>query len=251
MKIAFFDSGIGGITVLKEALDMLPEQEYVYYADTEHVPYGIKPKEEVKQYIFEAVEFIVEQGVDVLVVACNTATSIAIKDLRANYELPILGMEPAVKPAVKKCDQKKVLAAATPLTLKEDKFQNLVARVDPGNIVDSVGLPKLVEFAEDFVFAEEVIIDYLQNRLSAYDLQDYGTVVLGCTHFIYYQDLFRQVLPPSIDIIDGNRGTVRHLQDVLTEMKENKSQQKGTVTCYVSGEENNELLAKYLQVLTE
>ena len=100
MKIGFFDSGIGGLTVLSEALKRLPNHEYLYYADTDHAPYGPKPKEEVREYVFKAIEFLVNEGAQIIVIACNTATSIAVSELRQKYSIPIIGMEPAVKPAI-------------------------------------------------------------------------------------------------------------------------------------------------------
>ena len=128
MKIGFFDSGIGGITVLNEAIKQLPNEDYIYFADTDNTPYGVKPKDEVKKYILAAIDFIYAKGVDAIVIACNTATSIAIEDLREKYNIPILGMEPAVKPAIEKnhSTNKRVLVTATPLTLKEEKLKNLM-----------------------------------------------------------------------------------------------------------------------------
>ena len=102
MRIAIFDSGIGGITVLAEALKQLPQEDYVYYADTLHVPYGEKTKQQVRNYIFKAVDFLAGTGIKALVVACNTATSIAVNDLRQRHSFPVIGMEPAVKPAVQR-----------------------------------------------------------------------------------------------------------------------------------------------------
>lgn len=147
MQVGFFDSGIGGLTVLYDSLRLLPELEYLYYADIENVPYGTKSKELVKEYIFTAVDFIIKQGVDALLLACNTATSIAVRELRSKYQIPIIGMEPAVKPAIRNTKEKRVLVLATPLTLKEDKYEDLVSRVDQNHIVDSLPLPGLVEFA--------------------------------------------------------------------------------------------------------
>ena len=221
MKIGFFDSGIGGTTVLKESLKMLPDEDYVYFADTFHVPYGEKSKDEVKRYIFEAVDFIEHQGLKALVVACNTATSIAIKDLREKYSFPILGMEPAVKPAVVRTDGsgKRVLVFATSLTLKESKFQQLVSQVDHNNIVDYMALPELVTFAEGLEFREEIVVPYLEKKLSSIDIKQYGTVVLGCTHFPIFKCSFKKVFPGDVNIIDGAKGTVRHLQNLLGEEK--------------------------------
>ncbi|MBS4026675.1 MAG: glutamate racemase [Clostridia bacterium] len=219
MKIGFFDSGVGGLSVLREALKVLPEEEYLYYADTQHVPYGIKPKEEVKKYIFAAVEFMAAQGLKALVVACNTATSIAVRELRGMYDFPLVGMEPAVKPAVEKWGhkEKRVLVLATPLTLQEEKFRNLVARVDNDHIVDMLPCPELVVLAEKLEFREEVIIPFLTEKLAGFDLSQYGTIVLGCTHYPLYRDIFKQVLPSHMDIIDGNLGTVNQLINLMAD----------------------------------
>ena len=118
MKIGIFDSGIGGLTVLAEALKEIPKGEFIYFADTGNVPYGTKSKEEVKDLVLRAGEFLYSKKIDALVVACNTATSIGIEELRKKYNVPIIGMEPAVKLALNKEDNKKVLVMSTDLTLK-------------------------------------------------------------------------------------------------------------------------------------
>ncbi len=235
MKVGFFDSGMGGITVLKEALKILPKLDYIYYADTANVPYGVKSKEEVKGFVLEAADFIARQGVGVLVVACNTATSIAINDLRRKYDIPILGMEPAVKPAVEHSMNKRVLVMATPLTIKEEKFNNLVAKVDSQNIVDTLPLPQLVEYAEDFVFDEEIILPYLKEAMADYDIGSYGTVVLGCTHFPFYKGLLGKIFPRETLIIDGSMGTVKHLRNLLVESCLDIESGNGKVDFYSTG----------------
>lgn len=235
MRIGFFDSGVGGITVLNEALKQLPKEDYMYYADTNHVPYGTKSKEEVKELILEAVDFMAGKGIKALVVACNTATSIAINDLRRKYCFPILGMEPAVKPAVEKNREKRVLVTATPLTLKEEKYQDLVARLDHDHVVDGVALPELVEYAEKFNFDRQEVLAYLRNKLSSNDLQLYGTVVLGCTHFPFYKSLFRELFPQGTDIIDGSIGTVTYLKKILQEKDLCSEKGHGDVLFYSSG----------------
>ncbi|MFP4017593.1 MAG: glutamate racemase [Halanaerobiales bacterium] len=267
MYIAFFDSGIGGITVLHTALELLPDNvKYLYYADTEHVPYGTKKKNVVKRHIHKAADFIIKQGVDALVVACNTATSIAIQDLRNAYQVPIIGMEPAVKPAVEICGDRRVLVLATPLTLKEDKYEDLVSKVDSDHIVDSLPLPELVNYAEKFQFEEEEVIEFIQSKLSSYDLDQYGTIVLGCTHFVYYRDILSSILPSQIDIIDGNMGTVQHLKNVMglndydndtnidRDFRINNYNHEELysedISFYISGrKENNSVLYRYLDRL--
>jgi len=217
LKIGFFDSGIGGLTVLHQAMITLPEEEYVYYADTDNVPYGTKTNEEIIQHVDTAVDFLIRQGVKAIVIACNTATSTAIDYLREKYTLPILGMEPAVKPAVRKLGSKRVMVIATPLTVREDKLRNLLQQVDDNHRVDLLALPGLVLFAEAGKFETKEIEQYLKSELSSYHLKDYSALILGCTHFNYFKDTFRKIFPANVEFIDGSKGTVSHLKNILEE----------------------------------
>ncbi|MGE6257262.1 glutamate racemase [Heyndrickxia sporothermodurans] len=252
MRIGFFDSGIGGITVLHQALKYLPNEDYIFYADTSHVPYGEKTKEELRRYIFNAVEFMAKQGIKALVIACNTATSIAVDDLRQKYDFPILGIEPAVKPAVHKCEgkRKKVLVLATNLTLREEKFHNLVKRIDHHDIVESLPLPGLVQFAENFEFREEKVVPYLKEKLSSFDLKQYGTIVLGCTHFPYFENSIKTIFPEEVDIISGSIGTAKNLKRIL-EARNQINDGTGDILFYKSGNkvEDNEALTNYNKLL--
>lgn len=252
MRIGFFDSGIGGMTVLQQALRYLPNEDYIFYADTLHVPYGEKPKEEVRQYIFNAVDFIANQGVKALVIACNTATSIAVEDLRKKYDFPILGIEPAVKPAVQKSEEKrkKVLVLATNLTLREEKFHNLVKSIDHHDIVESLPLPGLVQLAENFEFSEEKVLPYLREQLSSFDLKQYGTIVLGCTHFPYFKNSLKKLFNEDVDIISGSIGTAKNLRRIL-EARNQINEGTGDITFYKSGYkvEDQDTLSKYKKLL--
>ena len=241
MKIGFFDSGIGGLTVLSEALNRLPHHDYLYYADTLHAPYGPKPKEEVRGYIFEAIEFLVRKGADIIVIACNTATSIAVNDLREKYQIPIIGMEPAVKPAIEWVQEsgKRVLVTATPLTLKEEKLHHLIERLDQSHVTDLLPLPDLVRFAESFDFSPETVVPYLKKQLVDYQISDYGAIVLGCTHFPLFASSFKEVFEPGIELIDGSVGTVTHLANIIDTMK-GETSKTPTVTFYQSGREITE-----------
>ena len=236
LSVGFFDSGIGGITVLHEALKTLPYEDYIYFADTLNAPYGTKNRDEVRTLVFNAVDFIVSLGVKAVVIACNTATSVAIEDLRKRYTIPIIGMEPAVKPAVEKIGgtQKRVLVTATPLTLKEEKLKNLIDRIDNEHIVDLLPLPGLVQFAENFEFSEEIVSKYIIKELATCDINRYGTIVLGCTHFLFYRKLLKKIIPEQIDIVDGNIGTVNHLKRVLSQGAGLETG-KGKIKWYCSG----------------
>jgi glutamate racemase len=234
MIIGLFDSGVGGITVLHDAMKIIKNADYLYYADTANVPYGTKTKDEVRGYVLDAADFLVRQGAGVLVVACNTATSVAIETLRQKYAIPVIGMEPAVKPAVENHKDKRILVTATALALKEEKLKKLITRLDCEDIVDLLPLPGLVRFAEDLTFDGDAVTAYLMNELSRFELSRYQTIVLGCTHFIYFRPLFRKILGPGIDLIDGNRGTVNKLAATLVELKAPGSG-SGRVAWYESG----------------
>ncbi len=233
--IGIFDSGVGGLTVLHSALTEFPEENFIYYADTRHVPYGTKPKEEVRDYIFRAVSFLEKMNIKALVLACNTATSIAVNELRSSYDFPIIGMEPAVKPAVERTKNKRVLVLATQLTLQEQKFKDLVAKVDNEKIVDFMALPELVELAERFVFDPQVVVPILRDKLSGVSPETFGTVVLGCTHFLFFKKSFRELFSSFADIIDGNEGTVRHLKNTLQSKNLLSNQGSGHVDYFESG----------------
>jgi glutamate racemase len=252
--IGIFDSGIGGLTVLHKAIRELPHENFIYYADTAHVPYGTKSKEDVRKYILEAVAFLDTIGMKALVLACNTATSIAVNELRSKYSFPVLGMEPAVKPAVERTNGKRVLVLATQLTLQEQKFKDLVERVSPdksGEKIVCLAMPELVDFAERFIFEEETVLPVLKNKLSHLSLESYGTVVLGCTHFPFFKKTISKLFPSLTDIIDGNDGTVRHLKNSLESGNLlNAKTEQGHVQYYDSGKAVSEVrFKKYLDNL--
>jgi glutamate racemase len=240
MSIAFFDSGMGGITVLADTIKRCPNEHYLYWADTANVPYGTKSKIEVRQLILGSVELILRHPVEALVIACNTATSIAIEELRATYSIPIIGMEPAVKPAValNRLQGRRVLVLATPLTLKEMKYHDLIRRVDDQLIVDSLALPELVQFAELLMFNHAHVVQYLQDKLSPFDLHEYGTLVLGCTHFPYFRPLFQNLIPEHMNIIDGNQGTVNRLLEIIGKEEDHPKSHSSQIDFYNTGQEN-------------
>ena len=148
MKIGFFDSGIGGLSVLHHALKKLPHEQFLYYADSRHVPYGEKTEAEIAAYADAAIDFLLDEGVKAIVLACNTATSAAGETIRKRYPVPIIGMEPAVKKALETYGKGRILVAATSVTVKGEKLQLLIGRVDTRHVVDLLALPKLVCFAK-------------------------------------------------------------------------------------------------------
>ncbi|MCR5118826.1 MAG: glutamate racemase [Lachnospiraceae bacterium] len=236
MKIGMFDSGIGGLTLLKEALRQLPDEEYHYYADTDHVPYGEHSVEEIRAYSDEAAGFLLGKGCDAIVVACNTATSAAVGMLREKYKVPVIGIEPAVKPALKLREDKRILVIATPVTVREKKLHDLIEREDIRHRVDMLALPGLVGFAEKGDFASPGVKEYLDKEFGEIDTSRYSVLVLGCTHFNHFQDILKSYFENDICITDGKEGTIRHLENVLRE-KGCISEGKCSISYYESGRE--------------
>lgn len=233
MKIGFFDSGVGGLSVLHTAMQVLPPQHYIYFADSRNAPYGNKSKKEIKKLMFDVVDFFQKKEVDALVIACNTATSAAVKDLRKKYNFPIIGMEPAIKPAIEKSKNKKVLLFATELTLKEKKLKQLIKRLDATKKVKKIPLQELVIFGEEMRWNDPVVLKYLNKKLRKIDWNDYSSIVLGCTHFLFFKNDFQKIIPPHIEIIDGNLGTVLHLKN---QIHLDTSRKKNKVDYYISKE---------------
>lgn len=216
--IGVFDSGLGGISVAREIRRDMPNEQVLYFGDSANAPYGTKTPEQVRELSFAIVDRFVKQGVKAIVIACNTATSAAADALRDVYDVPIIGMEPALKLA---CDRgqgrrQRVIVAATPLTLRERKFAVLMDRFKSDHTIFPDPCPDLVEIVEQGRLDDhDLVMRTLHGYFDQYDLSTIDSVVLGCTHFVFYRDYFRELLPDSAAIIDGNPGTVRHLSVVL------------------------------------
>ena len=218
MKIGFYDSGLGGLTVLKEAVGRIPNRHFVYYGDTKNVPYGEKSDDKVIGFAKQAARYLVDEGAECIVVACNAASSAAGQALRDSMDVPIICMEPAINLAAKNNQEhKRILVFSTNLTLSLEKYKNLKSQLRYENI-DELATPKLVEFAESVKDNGEVE-GYLQNCLTQYNLEEYSFVVLGCTHFTFFQDIIQDMLPEGVKVIDGNTGTVNRLLTVAGEGK--------------------------------
>lgn len=250
MRIAFFDSGIGGLTVLKEALSVMPNAEYIYYADTKNAPYGVKSKDDVRKSIIVAIDFLSEKDIHALVVACNTATSVVINDLRNKFDFPILGMEPAIKPAIIKNSGKKILVLATSLTLKENKLETLITKLDTNQRIEKMEMDSLVTFAEKFDFNSTNVQFYLQTKLAHVKFEEYETIVLGCTHFLYYKRQIQEITGNKIEIIDGNKGTINNLVNTIRINQLENNYKEKNIKFYSSDvEDNMDRVKKLLELI--
>ena len=235
MKVAFFDSGIGGLSVLHHAMKILPNEEFIFFADEDNVPYGTKTREQVLSYVDTAFKFLTAQNVGAIVVACNTATSVAVRPMREKYSLPIIGMEPAVKLALDLYPRRKVLVTATEITIRGEKIKNLIARLHAEKFVNLRALSKLVEFAERQEFNSSAVESYMREEFRGYDFENFSSVVLGCTHFNYFKDTMKKILPAHMKILDGNAGTLNQLAR-SAHLKIGTSKKFPTVEYFYSGQ---------------
>jgi glutamate racemase len=245
--VGLFDSGVGGLTVLAAAVQLLPAEDFVYYGDTANAPYGEKTKEEVRTLSVRIADMLLNRGCKAIVVACNTATSAAVDLLREVLPVPVIGMEPAIKPAL--AGGGRVLVMATPLTLQEEKFRDLCRRYCPdGDKIAILPCPGLVELIERGETSGPEVDATLRKLFSAVDLTGVSSVVLGCTHYLFVRDALRRLLPPGTKIYDGNYGTVRQLQRVLehNNLLRPERERSGNVEFLTSGGRPSLLLFRQL-----
>ncbi len=204
--IAVFDSGVGGLSVLRELLQLMPQERYLYFGDCANAPYGTRPTQEVRQLTLAAAQKLVERGIKALVVACNTATSAAIEDLRQAYpQLIIVGIEPALKLAADRYPGGSIGIMATQVTLREEKFHALCRRVGENCRLHPIPAPGLVELVERGITQGPEMDAFLRPLLQSYAGR-LDALVLGCTHYPFAQKAIARLLPGTA-IFQGGEGT--------------------------------------------
>ena len=216
--IAVFDSGVGGLSVLAEIQRLLPHESLLYFADCGHIPYGEKTPEFIRQRCSVMAGFFREQGAKALVLACNTATAAAISELRSAYpQLPIIGMEPAVKPAAAATQTGVVGVLATTGTLKSAKFAALLDRFASDVRVITQPCPGLVEQIEAGALTATATRELLWGWVQPLLAEGCDTLILGCTHYPFIKPLLRELLPANVSLIDTGAAVARQLRRVLAE----------------------------------
>jgi len=218
MKIGIFDSGIGGLSVLYEAMQLLPHEQFIYYADEKHVPYGEKTREEIIGYVDEIIQFMIDHDCKAIVIACNTATSADVSILRKEYpDVPVVGIEPALKPAVQFMEHPRVLVMATPMTIREEKFQRLMARYEKEAEIYPLACPGIVEFVERGELNSADLKAFLYRLLKPYCEGTVDAIVLGCTHYPFVKDAIAEVMGNTVEFFDGGAGVARETRRRLME----------------------------------
>ncbi len=214
--IGLFDSGVGGTSIWSAIHALMPHENTVYLADSKNAPYGQKSKDEIIALSFKNTEFLLEQNAKIVVVACNTATTNAIKELRARYDVPFIGIEPAIKPAAHHSQTQTIGILATQGTLSSELFHKAVETHRDTHIVEQVGhgLVQLIEYGQmNSSETKRLLRQYLEPMMAA----NIDYLVLGCSHYPYLIPQIKEILPAHIRIIDSGEAVARQTQKVLEE----------------------------------
>lgn len=212
LPIAVFDSGLGGISVLRELTKLMPDEDFWYFGDSANAPYGTRPREEIRRLTLDKVEYFMDAGIKALAVACNTATSAAVRVIREMYPgFPVVGIEPAIKPAALENPGGRVLVMATPMTLQMEKFHRLLHAYENTAEIIPIPCPGLMELIERGCLAGPELGGYLAGVFDGYlDLRVDG-IVLGCTHYPFARAEIEKLFGPEVKLYDGAQGVAREL----------------------------------------
>lgn len=231
--IGIFDSGVGGLSIYKACKQKCPNTSFIYFSDHGHFPYGEKTPEEIKQLAVRISRFLIQQGAQLIVVACNAATISSIQYLRATFPIPFVGTEPAVKPASIATKTKKIAVLLTNAASAGPAYQELVSKWNQGVQVFSMPLPKLVQMVEENTIHEKASEQYILEQIHHIRQLGIDTIVLGCTHFIFLKSFLKKHFHREFTILDPTEGVsnqVKRLYDTLPVKKE-----IGVDTLYTSG----------------
>lgn len=216
LPVGVFDSGVGGLTILRELLRELPGERYLYFGDTGNCPYGVRPLDEITQLARNATEFLIEHGAKLIVVACNTASAAAIHDLRATFpERRFIAVVPAVKPAAALTTARRVVVAATESSAHGAYLRGLIAQFADGVTVEPIGCQRLVALAEEGILDGPEVEREIERRIGPALARGADVVALGCTHFPAMRAAFERVCGPQTQVIDSGEAVVRQTRRVL------------------------------------
>ena len=216
--IGVFDSGMGGISVLRELVRVMPHEDFIYFGDSANAPYGTKPTEVIRELTIRHVENLMAQGAKGIVVACNTATSAAVAVLRKIYpELPLVGIEPAIKPAAVEKPGARIVVMATPMTIRQEKFQKLMARYEDQIRIVPLPCPGLMEFVERGDLEGEDLRTYLQELLGTVSAEPIDGIVLGCTHYPLLRGVIGREMGEEVKLVNPAYETAKSLKELLRE----------------------------------
>lgn len=215
LSIGVFDSGMGGLTVLRALRRELPTESFIYLGDTARLPYGTKSRDTVKLYAMQMAQLLMQREIKALVIACNTATTAALEHLQDNFTIPVIGVvAPGAAAAVAATHNQKIAVLATETTIASNAYQALIRQKLPNVMIHSRACSVLVALAEEGMIDNAVAREALQHYLSGLTNED--TILLGCTHFPVFKDTIRQILPAEVNLVDSADATAKALKSQLS-----------------------------------
>jgi glutamate racemase len=233
--IGLFDSGIGGTSIWREIHNLLPNEDTIYLADSKNAPYGQKSKEEIIALSCKNTELLLQMNCKIIVVACNTATTNAIAELRAKYDVPFIGIEPAIKPAATNSSTQKIGILATKGTLSSELFNKAVEIYRDTEIIEQVG-HGLVELIEEGKINSHEMDQLLRQYLNPMIEANIDYLVLGCSHYPYLIPQIKKMLPPNITIIDSGEAVARQTQHIQKHKTGFTNVQNGRAVFYTNSD---------------
>lgn len=219
--IGVMDSGVGGLTVVKEIIRQMPDEEILYFGDIKRCPYGEKILEEVRKYTIEVADYLVANGVKMVVVACNTATAAALDILEERYDVPVVGViEPGARSAIQSSTNRKVIVLATRGTVNSGAYKNAIINLNKNFQVESLACPKFVPLVEEMRYKDRVISRIVVHQtLKELYRSEADTVILGCTHYPLLAMEIQDYFGDSKKVIDSGYETARDVSAILTYQK--------------------------------
>ena len=228
--IAVFDSGLGGLSVLRVLEREMPRERFLYFGDSANAPYGSRPTAQVRELTLSHVDELMRLGLKAVVIACNTATSAAIDALRARYpDTVVVGIEPALKPAAEAFPTGRIIVMATEVTLREEKFLRLTEQYSRPCEIIPLPCPALVEFVERGELDSPAVKKYLRTVLAPYLHPAPGAIVLGCTHFPFLKPVISRIVGRGVRFFDGSEGTTAQTRRLLEKRGLLRQQGEGSV----------------------
>ncbi len=210
-----FDSGVGGLSIARELRAALPSESLIYFADCAYCPYGTKDPEAIRERCQAIASLLVAHGAKLMVVACNTACAVALEELREQCAIPIIGLEPAVKPAARLTRTGRIAVLATPRTIASERLARLIREHAAGVVVETIAAPGLVELVEAGAVTGETALSALRPLIEPPVARGADVLVLGCTHYPFLREAIEQVAGPAVQVIDSGPAIARRARDVL------------------------------------
>ncbi|WP_128894735.1 glutamate racemase [Longirhabdus pacifica] len=233
--IAVMDSGVGGLTVVKEIMRQLPLENIIYFGDSERSPYGSKSLDIVKKYVFQIVDFLLQYNPKMIVIACNTATAAALNEISSYVDVPVIGViEPGARAAIKATRNHKIGIIGTEGTIQSGAYESALRQISPQVEAIAQACPRFAPLVESGLFEQQTTYDVVSDSLYCLKEDKIDSLILGCTHYPYLQDTIQKVMGHSVELINSAEETAREISTILShrgQLNQIKFQQKHVFLC--------------------